>query len=80
MPDLIRSGREQSQADKARAAARAQSVLQSADVYIRAVISGNNFQMQQFSPDEIADFAIKTAEALLSKWELAVHPIEGEEQ
>ncbi len=80
---LIKSGAEQSKEEMMRAAARAQSKLQCADRYIGAILASSDFptlQDRNTQPDEVAGFALEVAEAQLSKWELATHPIEGSEQ
>lgn len=83
MPALIKSQSEFSKEDLMRAAARAQSKLQCADRYIGAILASSDFstlQDRNTQPNDVAEFALQIAEALLSKWELTNHQVTGSEQ
>jgi len=81
---LLKSGVQLPQEEIARKAARAQTLLQCADAYIKEMLkAGTNVRKwdddktQTAPPNEVAGYALALAESLLSLWEPGNREVKG---
>ncbi len=81
---LLKSGGQLTQEEIARKAARAQTLLQCADAYIKEMLKAGAFvsrvdgTSQTVPPNAVASYALTLAESLLSLWELANREVQGD--